>query len=71
MNKKDITEKIIIALTAGENLSTIFLKVQLLASLLGNDELVYGSETSNMVILTASLFLNIENLEEALLRRIF
>lgn len=38
MNKKDITEKIIIALTAGENLSTIFLKVQLLASLLGNDE---------------------------------
>lgn len=38
MNKKEIAENIIIALTTGENVSTILLKVQLLASLLGNDE---------------------------------
>ena len=38
MNKKEIAEKIIIALTTGESMSTILLKVQLLASLLGNDE---------------------------------
>lgn len=35
MNKKEIAEKIIIALTTGESMSTILLKVQLLASLLG------------------------------------
>lgn len=38
MNKKEIAENIIIALTTGESVSTILLKVQLLASLLGNDE---------------------------------
>lgn len=38
MNKKEIAENIIIALTTGESMSTILLKVQLLASLLGNDE---------------------------------
>ena len=38
MNKKVLAEKIIIDLTTGESMSTILLKVQLLASLLGNDE---------------------------------